>query len=62
MQNRLKSKVMWVAVLAQVVVIMQLSGLVELSQIELINGIVTAVIQMLVLFGILNSPTTPNRF
>lgn len=57
-QERIKSLPMWTAVLAQIVIILQLSGLVEISQIELINGIATAVLQMLVLFGILNSPTT----
>lgn len=61
-QNRLMSKVVWLAVLAQIVVILQVSGLLEISQIEVINTIATAVIQILVLFGILNNPTESGEF
>lgn len=61
-QDRLKSKVVWAAVLAQVVVVLQLTGVLEISQIEVINGVATAVIQVLVLFGILNDPTSPDNF
>lgn len=61
-QNRLKSKVVWLSVLAQIIVVLQLTGVLEISQIEIINGVATAVIQMLVLFGILNNPTDKNNF
>ena len=62
MQNRFKSKVVWAAVLAQIVVILQLTGVLEISQISIINGVATAVIQMLVLFGILNNGTEKSKF
>jgi len=61
-QDRIKSKVVWASVLAQIVIILQLTGVLEVSQIEVINGVATAVLQMLVLFGILNSPTTKDGF
>ena len=61
-QNRLQSKVVWLAVLAQVVVILQLTGVLSLSDIEIVNGVATAVIQMLVLFGVLNDPTSKDNF
>ena len=62
MQSRFKSKVVWFAVLAQVIVVLQLTGVLEISQIEIINGVVTAVIQTLVLFGVLNNPTDHSGF
>lgn len=61
-QNRFKSPILWIAILAQVTVVLQLTGLVTISEIELINGIATAVIQTLVLIGILNVPTDPKEF
>jgi uncharacterized membrane protein len=60
--NRFKSKVVWLAVLAQVVVILQLTGVLEVSQIDIVNGVATAIIQTLVLFGILNNPTDKENF
>ena len=62
MQNRFKSKVVWAAVLAQVVVVLQLTGVLQMSDIEIVNGVATAVIQILVLFGILNDPTSKGEF
>lgn len=62
MQNRLKSKVVWIAALAQIVIILQLTGVLQISDIEIVNGVATAVIQMLVLFGVLNDPTSKVNF
>ena len=61
-QNRFKSKVVWLAVLAQVIVILQITGLLTVSEIEMINISVTAVLQILTLFGVLNSPTDADKF
>lgn len=61
-QSRWKSKVMWAAVAAQVIVILQVTGLVTPSDIELINTVITATLQILVLVGVLNSPTTKDGF
>lgn len=60
--ERLKSKIVWVAALAQVIVILQLTGVLTISEIEIVNGVATAVIQMLVLFGVLNNPTDKKHF
>ena len=62
MQNRLKSKIVWIAALAQIVIILQLTGVLQISDIEIVNGVATAVIQMLVLFGVLNDPTSKINF
>ena len=61
-QNRLKSKVVWLAVLAQLVIIAQVTGVLTISEIEIINVSATAVIQILVLLGVLNNPTEKTEF
>lgn len=61
-QDRLKSKVVWLAILAQIVIVMQLTGVLTISDIEIVNGVATAVIQVLVLIGVLNNPTNSDKF
>ena len=61
-QDRLKSKVVWLAILAQIVIIAQVTGVLTISQIEIVNVTITAVIQILVLAGILNNPTDSENF
>ena len=61
-QNRLKSKVVWLSILAQLVIIAQVTGILTISQIEVVNVSVTAIIQILVLLGILNNPTDAENF
>ncbi|MGI5971189.1 MAG: hypothetical protein ACOX7P_05640 [Oscillospiraceae bacterium] len=63
-QSRWKSKVMWAAVFAQAVSIFGLLGLWDKIGItsDTFEGIVTALLEILVLFGILNSPTNKNSF
>jgi len=56
--KRIKSNATWIAILAQVVVILQITGVLTLSEVEMVNGVATAVIQILVLAGILVNPTT----
>jgi len=59
MQNRFNSKVLWSAIVAQVIALAQLTGVFE--QIGLDAGVVgdfaAGVLQLLVLVGILNNPT-----
>lgn len=59
MQNRWKSKVVWLAVLAQVLVIV---GLFVPGITEPIKIVGTAIIEILTLFGILNNPTDKDNF
>ena len=61
-QDRLRSKVVWMAILAQVVIVMQVTGVLPVSDIEIVNTVVTAVIQVLVLIGVLNNPTNSEKF
>ena len=62
MKDRLKSKVVWMSVLAQVVIILQLTGALSITQIEIVNGVAAAILQILVLFGILNNPSDKKHF
>jgi len=59
MQNRLKSKVVWMSVLAQILLII---GLCLPDIANEVKVIATAVIEILTLFGILNNPTNPTKF
>lgn len=54
--ERLRSKWVWTSVLAQFIVILQLTGVLTVSEIEIVNGVVVALLEILTLFGILNNP------
>lgn len=60
MQNRFKSLVLWTSIVAQVVVIGLLTHLFNIGLGDTINAVASAVLQLLVLLGILNNPTNPN--
>lgn len=62
MQNRLKSPVLWAALVAQILSILVLLEVIVPTQSETINAVVGSVLQMLTAFGVLNNPITPDRF
>lgn len=57
MQNRFKSPVFWAAIIAQVLTIFVLTGVIGSETSEAINNVVAAVLQALVVLGVLNNPT-----
>lgn len=61
-QNRFKSPVVWGAVIAQILSILIVLDVINVSQQEAINAVVASVLQLLVAFGVLNNPVTPDRF
>jgi uncharacterized membrane protein len=61
-QNRLKSPVFWAALAAQVVSILVLLEVINPTQSETVNGIITAVLQAAIAFGLLNNPTSKSTF
>lgn len=61
-QHRLKSPVVWGAIIAQVMSALVLLGVVDTGQSEAVNGIVAAVLQLLVAFGVMNNPTNQAGF
>ena len=61
-QNRLRSKVVWASVAAQIVSILVLVGVIDTGLGETINIIAGGVLQLLSTFGILNNPTDHDNF
>ena len=63
-QNRWKSKVLWAAIAAQVLAIAQLIGLPAMLGFDTgtAGDVVAGVLQLLVLFGVLNNPTDAESF
>ena len=59
MKERLKSKVVWLSVLAQVIIIV---GLFTPNISEYVKVIGTCLIEIATLFGILNNPTDRDNF
>ena len=59
MQNRFKSKVLWAAIIAQVIALMQMTGVMDAIGLDagLAGDIGACVLQLLVLIGVLNNPT-----
>lgn len=64
MQHRLKSKVFWAAIVAQIISIGQLAGIWKSLGVDtgLIGDITAGILQLLVMFGLLNDPTNPSGF
>lgn len=59
MKERLKSKVVWMAILAQVLIIINVF-VPDIS--DTVKALATAVIEICTLIGILNNPTDRNNF
>lgn len=58
-KKRLASKVVWLSVLAQVLIIVAIVHPEIRGTVEIIS---VAVLEILTAFGILNNPTTPTKF
>lgn len=59
MNNRFKNYGLWAAIVAQVMAILSLTGVLTVSEVEMVNNVIAAVLQILVTVGILINPTTP---
>jgi uncharacterized membrane protein len=59
-QDRLKSPVLWSAIVAQVISIGQLTGIWARLGVDIgvIGDVTAGILQLLVLLGVLNNPTT----
>ena len=64
MQNRFKSKVLWAAILGQLVSILQLAGVFESIGINAgqAGDAIAWALQGLTMFGVLNDPTNKTGF
>ncbi len=61
-QNRLKSPVFWSSLASQVLTVLVLTGVIGSAWSAPITGIITAVLQILTIFGLLNNPTDSENF
>ena len=63
-QSRFKSKVLWAAIVAQLIALGQLTGLFVQIGIDAgtVGNVAAGVLQLLVLFGILNNPADKSNF
>ena len=61
-QNRFRSWVVWAAVVAQVVSILVALAVVDPEQADAVKVTTAAVLQLLVIFGVLNNPTDGGGF
>ncbi len=63
-QSRFESKVFWAALIAQIISIIGYLGLWETWGVmpEQVETVVSSILQMLVLFGVLNNPTDKENF
>jgi uncharacterized membrane protein len=61
-RNRLKSPVVWMSIVAQFLSILVLVGIIGQEWSNAITGVVSAVLEMLTIFGVLNNPTEANKF
>ena len=58
MQNRFKSKVLWVSVGMQIISMLIALGVIDTGCSEIIETILISVCELFVAFGILNNPTS----
>jgi phi LC3 family holin len=57
--DRLKSKFVWVAILSQVIIILNVFGFKDVGTVETVVG---SILSILVIIGVLNNPTDSNHF
>lgn len=62
-QSRWTSKILWASIIAQVLVILQITGTLKAIGLDAgyIGNVVAAVLQLLVTVGVLNDPTTSGQ-
>lgn len=62
LQNRLKSKVVWVSIVSTVLLLFNQFGILDNLQLETLKNAADVILSVLVVFGILNNPITPDKF
>lgn len=62
MQNRLKSKIVWMSIISMIFLILNQFGILSNIQLEALKNVADVVLSALVIFGILNNPTINNKF
>jgi len=62
LQNRLKSKIVWISIISTVLLLFNQFGILDNLQLETLKNATDVVLSALVVFGILNNPKTPDKF
>ena len=62
MQNRFLSPVVWGAITAQALTILVTAGVIDTGLSEGIKNVIAGILQLLVLAGVLNNPTSGESF
>lgn len=61
-QNRLKSPIVWTAVVAQILAMLVVLGVIDTGLSDTLNAVAVSVLELLVAFGVLNNPTNKQGF
>lgn len=61
-QNRLRSPVVWAAIVAQALSILLALDVIDTGMSEAVQQLAAGILQLLTLFGVLNNPTERNGF
>lgn len=61
-RNRLKSPIVWMSIASQILSVMVLLGVIGQEWSNAITGIVSALLEALTIFGVLNNPTSSEKF
>ena len=61
MQNRFKSKVLWISVATQIIAILISLDVIDLNTSQVIENVIVSVCELCVTFGILNNPTNSEK-
>jgi phi LC3 family holin len=62
LQNRFKSKVVWISIVSTVLLLFNQFGILDNLQLETLKNAADVILSVLVVFGILNNPKTPDKF
>lgn len=60
MQNRFKSKVLWIGIITQVLSILIALGVIDMGVSGQVETVLVSICELFVSFGILNNPTSKN--
>ena len=61
MQNRFKSKVLWISVATQIITILISLDLIDLNTSQMLETIIVSLCEICVTLGILNNPTDSKK-
>lgn len=61
MQNRFKSKVLWISIGTQILALLMTLGVINITTSNILETIIVSVCELFVILGILNNPTDSEK-